>query len=176
MPQARGGPPRGWRPEWAWLSKNTQLATHYDLRIFQEYLSKKAQSPDLETMDKGALCHVLCLSYAFYGEAHSKSGQLYSMSLLIIIHSSLNHYLNESPYCRTLDLTNDSKLCSTNLTGCGHVQARGTGCPARGAEAIHHKGRPGQALNLQRLQHQHVLQAAQQGLVRDVHVLLHVRP
>lgn len=52
--------------------------------------------------------------------------------------------------------------------GCGHPQARGAGRGAGGAEASHHARRPAQALHLQRLQHQHALRAAQQGLVRDV--------
>nr|XP_025862271.1 uncharacterized protein LOC112925678 [Vulpes vulpes] len=64
-------------------------------------------------MDKGALCRVL---RSFYAEARSKSGQLYSKSSLISIRSSLNRYLNEPPYCRTLDLTKDPELRSANLT------------------------------------------------------------
>ncbi|KAJ8279862.1 hypothetical protein COCON_G00069280 [Conger conger] len=95
------------------LSENTRLATRYAVRIFREYLSEKSQSPDFETMDKEALCKVL---RAFYAEARSKSGQLYSKSSLISIRSSLNRYLNEPPYCRTLDLTKDPELRSANLT------------------------------------------------------------
>ncbi|MBN3310955.1 KCTD1 protein, partial [Amia calva] len=64
-------------------------------------------------MDKEALCQVL---RSFYAEARSKSGQLYSKSSLISIRSSLNRYLNEPPYCRTLDLTKDPELRSANLT------------------------------------------------------------
>uniref|UniRef100_A0A8C5RGI6 ZMYM2-like/QRICH1 C-terminal domain-containing protein n=1 Tax=Laticauda laticaudata TaxID=8630 RepID=A0A8C5RGI6_LATLA len=101
------------RPERARLSENTRLATRYAVRIFREYLSEKAQSPDFETMDKGALCRVL---RSFYAEARSKSGQLYSKSSLISIRSSLNRYLNEPPYCRTLDLTKDPELRAANLT------------------------------------------------------------
>ncbi|XP_072186354.1 BTB/POZ domain-containing protein KCTD1 isoform X1 [Excalfactoria chinensis] len=101
------------RPERARLSENTLLATRYAVRIFREYLSEKAQSPDFETMDKGALCRVL---RSFYAEARSKSGQLYSKSSLISIRSSLNRYLNEPPYCRTLDLTKDPELRAANLT------------------------------------------------------------
>ncbi|XP_054528032.2 BTB/POZ domain-containing protein KCTD1 isoform X2 [Pan troglodytes] len=121
-PRARGGPPGDGaeldpdvlqRPERARLSENTRLATRYAVRIFREYLSEKAQSPDFETMDKGALCRVL---RSFYAEARSKSGQLYSKSSLISIRSSLNRYLNEPPYCRTLDLTKDPELRSANLT------------------------------------------------------------
>ncbi|XP_040488556.1 BTB/POZ domain-containing protein KCTD1 isoform X1 [Ursus maritimus] len=121
-PRARGGPPGDsaeldpdvlQRPERARLSENTRLATRYAVRIFREYLSEKAQSPDFETMDKGALCRVL---RSFYAEARSKSGQLYSKSSLISIRSSLNRYLNEPPYCRTLDLTKDPELRSANLT------------------------------------------------------------
>nr|XP_013795338.1 PREDICTED: uncharacterized protein LOC106482328 [Apteryx mantelli mantelli] len=93
--------------------ENTRLATRYAVRIFREYLSEKAQSPDFETMDKGALCRVL---RSFYAEARSKSGQLYSKSSLISIRSSLNRYLNEPPYCRTLDLTKDPELRAANLT------------------------------------------------------------
>uniref|UniRef100_UPI003AAD1444 uncharacterized protein n=1 Tax=Centroberyx gerrardi TaxID=166262 RepID=UPI003AAD1444 len=95
------------------LSENTRLATRYAVRIFREYLSEKAQSPDFETLDKEALCVVL---RSFYAEARSKSGQLYSKSSLISIRSSLNRYLNEPPYCRTLDLTKDPELRSANLT------------------------------------------------------------
>ncbi|XP_035270210.1 uncharacterized protein LOC118225626 isoform X1 [Anguilla anguilla] len=95
------------------LSENTRLATRYAVRIFREYLSEKSQSPDFETMDKEALCKVL---RSFYAEARSKSGQLYSKSSLISIRSSLNRYLNEPPYCRTLDLTKDPELRSANLT------------------------------------------------------------
>ncbi|KAJ7338763.1 hypothetical protein JRQ81_012665 [Phrynocephalus forsythii] len=101
------------RPERARLSENTRLATRYAVRIFREYLSEKAHSPDFETMDKGALCRVL---RSFYAEARSKSGQLYSKSSLISIRSSLNRYLNEPPYCRTLDLTKDPELRAANLT------------------------------------------------------------
>uniref|UniRef100_H3AJY5 Potassium channel tetramerization domain containing 1 n=1 Tax=Latimeria chalumnae TaxID=7897 RepID=H3AJY5_LATCH len=101
------------RPERARLSENTRLATRYAVRIFREYLSEKAQSPDFESMDKEALCKVL---RSFYAEARSKSGQLYSKSSLISIRSSLNRYLNEPPYCRTLDLTKDPELRSANLT------------------------------------------------------------
>ncbi|XP_064789053.1 uncharacterized protein LOC135511489 [Oncorhynchus masou masou] len=95
------------------LSENTRLATRYAVRIFREYLSEKAQSPDFETLDKEALCAIL---RSFYAEARSKSGQLYSKSSLISIRSSLNRYLNEPPYCRTLDLTKDPELRSANLT------------------------------------------------------------
>ncbi|KAL7396820.1 hypothetical protein ABVT39_012186 [Epinephelus coioides] len=95
------------------LSENTRLATRYAVRIFREYLNEKAQSPDFETLDKEALCVVL---RSFYAEARSKSGQLYSKSSLISIRSSLNRYLNEPPYCRTLDLTKDPELRSANLT------------------------------------------------------------
>ncbi|XP_068449404.1 uncharacterized protein [Clinocottus analis] len=95
------------------LSENTRLATRYAVRIFREYLSEKAQSPDFETLDKDALCALL---RSFYAEARSKSGQLYSKSSLISIRSSLNRYLNEPPYCRTLDLTKDPELRSANLT------------------------------------------------------------
>lgn len=72
-PRARGGPPGDGaeldpdalqRPERARLSENTRLATRYAVRIFREYLSEKAQSPDFETMDKGALCRVLRSFYA----------------------------------------------------------------------------------------------------------------
>ncbi|KAF7246139.1 hypothetical protein EYD10_07778 [Varanus komodoensis] len=101
------------RPERARLSENTRLATRYAVRIFREYLIEKAQSPSFETMDKGALCRVL---RSFYAEARSKSGQLYSKSSLISIRSSLNRYLNEPPYCRTLDLTKDPELRAANLT------------------------------------------------------------
>eukprot|EP00079_Xenopus_tropicalis_P026786 XP_012820753.1 PREDICTED: BTB/POZ domain-containing protein KCTD1 isoform X1 [Xenopus tropicalis] len=101
------------RPERARLSENTRLATRYAVRIFREYLSEKSQSPDFESMDKEALCRVL---RSFYTEARSKSGQLYSKSSLISIRSSLNRYLNEPPYCRTLDLTKDPELRSANLT------------------------------------------------------------
>lgn len=100
------------RPERNQLSENTRLATRYAVRIFREYLSEKAQSPDFETLDKEALCVVL---RSFYAEARSKSGQLYSKSSLISIRSSLNRYLNEPPYCRTLDLTKDPELRSANL-------------------------------------------------------------
>lgn len=100
------------RPERNQLSENTRLATRYAVRIFREYLSEKAQSPDFETLDKDALCGVL---RSFYAEARSKSGQLYSKSSLISIRSSLNRYLNEPPYCRTLDLTKDPELRSANL-------------------------------------------------------------
>ncbi|TNM87696.1 hypothetical protein fugu_005917 [Takifugu bimaculatus] len=100
------------RPERNQLSENTRLATRYAVRIFREYLSEKAQSPDFETLDKDALCDVL---RSFYAEARSKSGQLYSKSSLISIRSSLNRYLNEPPYCRTLDLTKDPELRSANL-------------------------------------------------------------
>ncbi|TNN77452.1 BTB/POZ domain-containing protein KCTD1 [Liparis tanakae] len=95
------------------LSENTRLATRYAVRIFREYLGEKAQSPDFETLEKDALCAVL---RSFYAEARSKSGQLYSKSSLISIRSSLNRYLNEPPYCRTLDLTKDPELRSANLT------------------------------------------------------------
>lgn len=94
------------------LSENTRLATRYAVRIFREYLTEKAQSADFESMDKHALCKVL---RAFYSEARSKSGQLYSKSSLISIRSSLNRYLNEPPFCRTLDLTKDPELRSANL-------------------------------------------------------------
>lgn len=100
------------RPERNQLSENTRLATRYAVRIFREYLSEKAQSPDFETLDKDALCALL---RSFYAEARSKSGQLYSKSSLISIRSSLNRYLNEPPYCRTLDLTKDPELRSANL-------------------------------------------------------------
>uniref|UniRef100_A0A1A8V8R9 Potassium channel tetramerisation domain containing 15b n=1 Tax=Nothobranchius furzeri TaxID=105023 RepID=A0A1A8V8R9_NOTFU len=95
------------------LSENTRLATRYAVRIFREFLSDKAQSPEFETLDKHALCAVL---RSFYAEARSKSGQVYSKSSLISIRSSLNRYLNEPPYCRTLDLTKDPELRSANLT------------------------------------------------------------
>lgn len=95
------------------LSENTRLATRYAVRIFREYLGEKSQSPDFETLDKETLCAVL---RSFYAEARSKSGQLYSKSSLISIRSSLNRYLNEPPYCRTLDLTKDPELRSANLT------------------------------------------------------------
>ncbi|KAM6962620.1 uncharacterized protein FYW47_008297 isoform 2-T2 [Aplochiton taeniatus] len=95
------------------LSENTRLATRYAVRIFREYLSEKSQSPDFETLDKESLCAIL---RSFYSEARSKSGQLYSKSSLISIRSSLNRYLNEPPYCRTLDLTKDPELRSANLT------------------------------------------------------------
>ncbi|XP_041862895.1 uncharacterized protein LOC121653454 isoform X2 [Melanotaenia boesemani] len=95
------------------LSENTRLATRYAVRIFREYLSEKAQNPDFETLDKNALCAVL---RSFYAEARSKSGQVYSKSSLISIRSSLNRYLNDPPYCRTLDLTKDPELRSANLT------------------------------------------------------------
>ncbi|KTF72892.1 hypothetical protein cypCar_00042133 [Cyprinus carpio] len=94
------------------LSENTRLATRYAVRIFREYLTEKAQSTDFESMDKHALCKVL---RSFYSEARSKSGQLYSKSSLISIRSSLNRYLNEPPFCRTLDLTKDPELRSANL-------------------------------------------------------------
>ncbi|XP_029815242.1 uncharacterized protein LOC108640148 [Manacus vitellinus] len=117
-----GGRTRSWKaaataagPERAAAERDThtRLATRYAVRIFREYLSEKAQSPDFETMDKGALCRVL---RSFYAEARSKSGQLYSKSSLISIRSSLNRYLNEPPYCRTLDLTKDPELRAANLT------------------------------------------------------------
>ncbi|CAN9500870.1 unnamed protein product [Ophioblennius macclurei] len=95
------------------LSENTRLATRYAVRIFREYLSDKAQNSDFETLDKAALCALL---RSFYAEARAKSGQLYSKSSLISIRSSLNRYLNEPPYCRTLDLTKDPELRSANLT------------------------------------------------------------
>lgn len=95
------------------LSENTRLATRYAVRIFREYLNEKAQNPDFETMDKDALCAVL---RSFYAEARSKSGQLYSKSSLISIRSSLNRYLNEPPYCRTVDLTKDPEMRTANLT------------------------------------------------------------
>uniref|UniRef100_A0AAV2KYQ4 BTB domain-containing protein n=1 Tax=Knipowitschia caucasica TaxID=637954 RepID=A0AAV2KYQ4_KNICA len=94
------------------LSENTRLATRYAVRIFREFLSEKAHNPDFETLDKDALCALLC---SFYAEARSKSGQFYSKSSLISIRSSLNRYLNEPPYCRTLDLTKDPELRSANL-------------------------------------------------------------
>ncbi|KAK7133283.1 hypothetical protein R3I94_015228 [Phoxinus phoxinus] len=94
------------------LSENTRLATRYAVRIFREYLTEKAQSTDFESMDKHGLCKVL---RSFYAEARSKSGQLYSKSSLISIRSSLNRYLNEPPFCRTLDLTKDPELRSANL-------------------------------------------------------------
>ncbi|KAF4070841.1 hypothetical protein AMELA_G00278160 [Ameiurus melas] len=94
------------------LSENTRLATRYAVRIFREYLSETAQSTNFESMDKHGLCRVL---RAFYSEARSKSGQLYSKSSLISIRSSLNRYLNEPPFCRTLDLTKDPELRSANL-------------------------------------------------------------
>ncbi|XP_058494586.1 uncharacterized protein LOC131465735 [Solea solea] len=95
------------------LSENTRLATRYAVRIFREFLSEKDRSPDFETLDKEALCALL---RSFYAEARSKSGQLYSKSSLISIRSSLNRYLNEPPYSRTLDLTKDPELRSANLT------------------------------------------------------------
>ncbi|KAI5619851.1 BTB/POZ domain-containing protein KCTD1 isoform X1, partial [Silurus asotus] len=94
------------------LSENTRLATRYAVRIFREYLNETAQSTNFESMDKHGLCRVL---RAFYSEARSKSGQLYSKSSLISIRSSLNRYLNEPPFCRTLDLTKDPELRSANL-------------------------------------------------------------
>ncbi|XP_051500638.1 uncharacterized protein kctd1 isoform X1 [Myxocyprinus asiaticus] len=94
------------------LSENTRLATRYAVRIFREYLTEKTQNTDFESMDKHALCKVL---RSFYSEARSKSGQLYSKSSLISIRSSLNRYLNEPPFCRTLDLTKDPELRSANL-------------------------------------------------------------
>lgn len=94
------------------LSENTRLATRYAVRIFREYLSETAQSTNFESMDKPGLCRLL---RAFYSEARSKSGQLYSKSSLISIRSSLNRYLNEPPFCRTLDLTKDPELRSANL-------------------------------------------------------------
>lgn len=100
------------RPERNQLSENTRLATRYAVRIFREYLSEKARSPDFESLNKEELCVVL---RSFYAEARSKSGQLYSKSSLISIRSSLNRYLNEPPYCRTLDLTKDPELRSANL-------------------------------------------------------------
>ncbi|XP_078543511.1 BTB/POZ domain-containing protein KCTD1 isoform X1 [Lissotriton helveticus] len=109
--QQQHQPPRP--PERARLSENTRLATRYAVRIFREYLSEKAQSPDFERMDKAALCRVL---RSFYAEARSKSGQLYSKSSLISIRSSLNRYLNEPPFSRTLDLTKDPELRAANLT------------------------------------------------------------
>nr|XP_004561624.2 uncharacterized protein LOC101468115 isoform X1 [Maylandia zebra] len=115
IPSGRESHPEGelQRSERNKLSENTRLATRYAVRIFREYLSEKAQSPDFETLDKDALCAVL---RSFYAEARSKSGQLYSKSSLISIRSSLNRYLNEPPYCRTLDLTKDPELRSANLT------------------------------------------------------------
>nr|KAF6358373.1 potassium channel tetramerization domain containing 1 [Pipistrellus kuhlii] len=107
-----GPPPPPPRPERARLSENTRLATRYAVRIFREYLSEKAHSPDFESMDKAALCRAL---RSFYAEARSKSGQLYSKSSLISIRSSLNRYLNEPPHCRTLDLTKDPELRGANL-------------------------------------------------------------
>nr|XP_057930236.1 uncharacterized protein LOC131130102 isoform X2 [Doryrhamphus excisus] len=95
------------------LSENTRLATRYAVRIFREYLSEKAQSPDFESLSKEDLCALL---RSFYAEARSKSGQLYSKSSLISIRSSLNRYLNDPPYCRTLDLTKDPELRNANLT------------------------------------------------------------
>jgi len=95
------------------LSENTRLATRYAVRIFREYLSEKAQNTDFETLEKDALCAVL---RSFYAEARSKSGQLYSKSSLISIRSSLNRYLNDPPYCRSLDLTKDPELRSANIT------------------------------------------------------------
>lgn len=113
---AGGGPhPEGGLP-WAErnrLSENTRLATRYAVRIFREFLCEKARSPDFEALDKGALCEVL---RAFYAEARSKSGQLYSKSSLVSIRSSLNRYLNEPPCCRTVDLTKDPELRSANVT------------------------------------------------------------
>ncbi|XP_019741328.1 uncharacterized protein LOC109525330 [Hippocampus comes] len=94
------------------LSDNTRLATRYAVRIFREYLSDKARSPDFESLDKAELCALL---RSFYAEARSKSGQLYSKSSLVSIRSSLNRYLNEPPHCRTLDLTKDPELRGANL-------------------------------------------------------------
>ncbi|XP_062419295.1 uncharacterized protein LOC119217191 isoform X2 [Pungitius pungitius] len=105
------------------LSENTRLATRYAVRIFREYLSEKSQRVDFETLEKEALCTVL---RSFYAEARSKSGQLYSKSSLISIRSSLNRYLNEPPYCRTLDLTKDPELRSA--TGRSHrLEEQGAG-------------------------------------------------
>ncbi|XP_013863527.1 uncharacterized protein LOC106517311 [Austrofundulus limnaeus] len=101
------------------LSENTRLATRYAVRIFREYLSEKAQSPDFESLDKDSLCALL---RSFYAEARSKSGQVYSKSSLISIRSSLNRYLNDPPHCRTLDLTKDPELRSANLTLAAVIQ------------------------------------------------------
>ncbi|XP_077390736.1 uncharacterized protein LOC144027233 isoform X3 [Festucalex cinctus] len=99
-------------PQRSRLSDNTRLATRYAVRIFREYLSDKARSPDFENLDKAELCALL---RSFYAEARSKSGQLYSKSSLVSIRSSLNRYLNEPPHCRTLDLTKDPELRGANL-------------------------------------------------------------
>ncbi|CAJ0930950.1 unnamed protein product [Ranitomeya imitator] len=161
------GSPSSERPERARLSENTRLATRYAVRIFREYLSEKAQSPDFESMDKEALCRVL---RSFYAEARSKSGQLYSKSSLISIRSSLNRYLNEPPYCRTLDLTKDPELRSANLTLAAVIrklEEQGAG-PVVQKQAITPRG-PAQALHVLRLQRGHAVRAPQQGLVRDLH-------
>jgi len=119
------------------LSENTRLATRYAVRIFREYLSEKAQSPHFETLGKGALCALL---RSFYAEARSKSGQLYSKSSLVSIRSSLNRYLNEPPYRRTLDLTKDPELRSANLALAAvirQLEERGAG-PVVQKQAITH--------------------------------------
>ncbi|XP_061593446.1 uncharacterized protein LOC133458009 [Cololabis saira] len=103
-----GGVPRSERSR---LSENTRLATRYAVRIFREYLSERAHSPHFERLDKDALCALL---RSFYAEARSKSGQAYSKSSLISIRSSLNRYLNEPPYSRTVDLSRDPELRSAN--------------------------------------------------------------
>ncbi|XP_072425820.1 uncharacterized protein kctd1 isoform X1 [Chiloscyllium punctatum] len=95
------------------LSENTRLATRYAVKIFREYLSEKEQPADFELLGKEELCRAL---RSFYAEARSKSGQVYSKSSLISIRSSLNRYLNEPPYSRTLDLSKDPELRSANLT------------------------------------------------------------
>ncbi|XP_072901896.1 uncharacterized protein kctd1 isoform X1 [Hemitrygon akajei] len=95
------------------LSQNTRLATRYAVKIFRDYLSEREQPSDFERLGKEELCRAL---RSFYAEARSKSGQVYSKSSLISIRSSLNRYLNEPPYSRTLDLTKDPELRSANLT------------------------------------------------------------
>ncbi|XP_078397270.1 uncharacterized protein LOC144680041 isoform X1 [Cetorhinus maximus] len=95
------------------LSENTRLATRYAVKIFRDYLSEKEQPAEFERLGKEELCRAL---RSFYAEARSKSGQVYSKSSLISIRSSLNRYLNEPPYSRTLDLTKDPELRSANLT------------------------------------------------------------
>ncbi|XP_059502245.1 uncharacterized protein kctd1 isoform X1 [Stegostoma tigrinum] len=97
----------------AGVSENTRLATRYAVKIFREYLSEKEQPPEFELLGKEELCRAL---RSFYAEARSKSGQVYSKSSLISIRSSLNRYLNEPPYSRTLDLSKDPELRSANLT------------------------------------------------------------
>lgn len=101
------------RPERARLSENTRLATRYAVRIFREYLSEKAQSPDFETMDKGALCRVL---RSLLRRARSKSGQLYSKSSLISIRSSTQPLPQRAPVLPHARPHQDPELRSANLT------------------------------------------------------------